>query len=321
MVEFQELVDKVNECWSNLGNWYVLADWLQSDGDKRGEYVVLDIELQQGKLKGNDKKRAEEQLSIGRKAVQELYKFDASELTKDILDNVGLEHAWMGAFPLLYPLNIFSKDNAYDNDQNDVIHYPSTIDMRPLVNLLLNSRDGTFTKLDATLSLKLVSLKEILPVYGEKLVSLGFLLALSRPANNDDILYLTCSPESANVRRLDLSRTAVSDRGLEMLAKDSFMNGLIYLSLKMASYITDDGVAALLTSPSMNSLRALDLSYTNTTDQALRPLVQKEIMPNLEKLDIYTCPHINNGYLLSHLRDNRPQLQIRYSFENMHFQL
>ncbi len=123
----------------------------------------------------------------------------------------------------------------------------------------------------------LLSGREVGTTAASSLSQLNNLRSVSVVATRLDDRDLECL-RNLNLRRLDLSDTAVTDVGLEALAQ---MDGLVALRLKNTG-ITDAGIDLLQT---LKGLRRLDTRQTQVSNARLQQLAAKRPELSIDELD------------------------------------
>lgn len=123
---------------------------------------------------------------------------------------------------------------------------------------------------------------------------------------------------------LNLSFNSVCDGGVQLLARAGTLPRLRTLLLHDNGYISSEGVHALANTPTLDSLRVLDLSGNDISDAGIRYLVESQYLQKLHTLRI-TANHIGDAgvqtlmgsALLTRLLQRDPRLNLRQNVIGM----
>jgi len=234
----------------------VYADWLDEQGDPRGEFIRVECEL--GTL--------EEDTPRHKKLAQRKW---------ELLEEYGKE--WKGLFGKLGIESHFHRGfiaSAEMSAKQFLEHGEKLLEKEPLTRLELKpfdrrTRQDQFKKL-ATCPL-LARLRE---------------LTLSNNEINDrEIVFLANSRYLTNLRTLWLFGNSVGPEGLKAIARSPHLANLTSLGLAQ-NPLRAAGAAALAASTTMRHLEDLDLRHAWIGDAGIEALAGSQVVANLKSLSV-----------------------------------
>jgi Ran GTPase-activating protein (RanGAP) involved in mRNA processing and transport len=112
--------------------------------------------------------------------------------------------------------------------------------------------------------------------------------SLDLAGNALTLAALTVIAGSLALEHLDLSRTAIGDAGVALLARGATMSSLV--SLRLANDgITPEGLDALLSSERTVRLAAIDLSDNPLGSEGAKQLAESPLLPRLTRIYVRNC--------------------------------
>jgi uncharacterized protein (TIGR02996 family) len=116
--------------------------------------------------------------------------------------------------------------------------------------------------------------------------SLGRLTSLNLGQNplGDDGVAALARANLPGLRRLDLSEVGLTARGLAALARAPWLPSLRQLILSGNQQMPDEGIRALVQTPALRSLEALELWDAGVGDDALRAIAESPYLGKLRRL-------------------------------------
>lgn len=285
--QFEALAAAVEGDFSNLEALAVLADymieWVDVYG-KAGEALAYHIDLERGNL---DKDKIEEIISFLIKA------------RKEIVEKYGLaeqEIHWFGAFPSHANLN--RGQEGYNKES---------------IDQLLQSPDGQFTKLSATLvcgdyledlfadydnrfhnlCLKYPYNRDVHPLVKSNIKILNGLELISGNIRTSTYHDLFNSDVVKKLNLLGLDDMDLTDADVVNIAQSPNLQNLKYLFLTNTDYnLRNDSLAALVRSPYLRNLEILKLTDTRINNRGAELLLQDDTFPCLQELVLTNIPNL-----------------------------
>lgn len=288
-LKFEELASLVEQDYDNLDSQEVLADYLVEQGNPHGEALAFDICLKKGKLKGKEKREAQEFL------VQE---------KKRIIDKYGSRNGgidqWMGAFPV----RVRGLNDFFWSDENSIDQLMDDKDGRfaKLVVLLDLDRKNDFKNIlqkyesrIIQLNLYSVSQEDIISIEESKALNLKCLNICDSYLNsNNALIDLLTANAVKNLRVFGFNNTNINDTSLMLLGCSYRLQQLKELRLTDNDLIGDEGFMALTTWTNLKGLETLRLNGSQITDRGAEVLLGERSFPKLERLALYDCPRISS---------------------------
>jgi uncharacterized protein (TIGR02996 family) len=308
------------------------ADWLQEQPDEapraRGEYIALQCAVARdearGAHRGECKKRSRKLLREYRDAWLDGVRFIVfeAEFRRGFLDRVmlsGDQHS--GESFLGIARELFRREPAIRHLrlQGRSLEAQAESPRLPVDLLRLPERPRLTTLALQDNGVGVEALRELVAL--PAITQLRRLFLGGNPLGSAGVIVLTRSAWVRGLEALDLWRTSVLDGGVAALASSDQLGALQFLDLS-GNGIGVHGVAGLTHSrrlPSLRTLhlrdadltrahietfrdsavagqlRRLDLSNNHLDDEAVAPLLDPSVLPNLAELRLLGCPVTHEG--------------------------
>jgi uncharacterized protein (TIGR02996 family) len=285
----------------------VYADWLEEQGDPRGEFVRVQIEL--ARSDGADDRRTQlrwreaallaehraDWLGPWRHERPDRWAFHRGVLEVRCRPATFLsrtETLTTAALPWYLDMSedpfAGSAMNALDRaaECGWVVGAGITVEARVFYTLLSEGL-RLVRRLGLAGSVTLF-LADLLP----KLTGLSA-LELGEGAGDESLAALASSPALSRVRSLGVASNTVSDRGVHTLTRSLHLGRLTELSLR-GDHLTDMAVWSVAESNRLGTLTALRLHSPHLTADGLSVLTSAAHLGQLTELDLRDCPGLGN---------------------------
>ena len=236
----------------------VFADWLDENGDPRGEFIQVQCQLADLDLRDQRRIDLEYQLRDLWALYGDQWKSTATDGNK--IENCKIEN---GEFTRGMIESVTMQSDHFLN------HHESLLYRFPLQGVRL---------LDPMRSLKRVAACPSL----SKLSSLNLQGGDILPGELKQFLQ---SPNLENLNHIGISIQGLGRNSIMLIARSETLPNLRSLSLSPTD-ADHRNLPALATSEVGRNLRRLSLRYSSIRDEELRSLAYKDVFPNLESLDL-----------------------------------
>ncbi|HXG10133.1 MAG TPA: TIGR02996 domain-containing protein [Gemmataceae bacterium] len=259
----------------------IYADWLEEQGDPRGELIRVQCALARMPAGAAGRRELEERERQLLREVEAALSLPAIlsdwEFHRGLLESASIrlrafaEHA--EALVRLGPLRRLHVFNGWFR--------PNLATLQALASNPYLARVTSLELTEASISAQGVRELTASP-YLEQLTALDL---SSNVLGDEGVQVLAGCPSLARLTRLALGGNLIGDDGAQALADSPYLTNLTTLDLSRNS-ITDQGLAVLAASPRLAQLTALDLSNNLIADSGVSALAETKYLTRLTALNL-----------------------------------